>query len=87
MKLVCTVYCPKRPVPWMRDSSLLAGRLNTKRGRGEDRKRTKYSGAKDRLSCVSFASMVQAAHLMNGNDTTVRRSVCGSRLRGASRQG
>ena len=31
--------------------------------------------------------MVQAAHLRNGNDTTVLRSVYGSRLRDVFRQG
>ena len=41
----------------------------------------------DRLSSAPFVSMVQAAHLGNGNDTTVLRSIDGSRLRGVFRQG
>jgi hypothetical protein len=48
--------------------------------------RTKYDVVK-RLSSVPFISMVQAAHLGNGNDTTVLRSIYGSRLRGVFRQG
>ena len=32
---------------------------------------TKYGVAKGRLSSAPFVSMVQAAHLRNGNDTTV----------------
>lgn len=48
--------------------------------------RTKYSVAKDRLGSAPFVSMVQAAHLRNGNDTTVLRSIDGSRLRGVFRQ-
>ena len=47
----------------------------------------KYGVAKDRLSSAPFVSMVQAAHLRNGNDATVLRSIDGSRLRGVFRQG
>jgi hypothetical protein len=43
--------------------------------------------AKDGLSSAPFVSMVQAAHLRNGNDTSVLRSIDGSRLRGVFRQG
>jgi len=49
-------------------------------------RRARYGVAK-RLSSPPFVSMVQAAHLRNGNDTTVLRSVDGSRLRGVFRQG
>jgi hypothetical protein len=48
--------------------------------------RTKYDVVK-RLGRAPFVSMVQAAHLGNGNDTTVLRSIYGSRLRGVFRQG
>jgi hypothetical protein len=40
--------------------------------------RTKYGVAKDRLSSAPFVSMVQAAHLRNGNNTTVLRSIGGA---------
>ena len=86
MKLGRTVHCPERPAPWMR-KFVLAGKLSTRRSRGEGTERTKYDIAKDRLSSAPFVSMVQAAHLRNGNDTTVLRSVNGSRLRGVFRQG
>src|SRR2546426_11080377 len=49
--------------------------------------RTKYDVAKDRLSSAPLVSMVQAAHLRNGHDATVLRSVYGSRVRGVFRQG
>ena len=43
-------------------------------------RRARY-GATKRLSRAPFVSMVQATHLRNRNDTTVLRSVYGSRLR------
>jgi len=86
MKLGWTVHCPERPAAWMR-SSLLAGKLSTRRSRGEGTERIKYGCREDQLSSAPFVSMVQAAHLRDGNDTTVLRSVYGSRLRGVFRQG
>ena len=85
MKLGRTVHCPERPAPWM-EGLLLAGKLS-QRNRGDGTERTKYGVAKDPLSSAPFVSMVQAAHLRNGNDTTVLRSVYGSRLRRVFRQG
>jgi hypothetical protein len=61
--------------------------LESRRGRGTYQKRTKYDVAKDRLCSAPFVSMVQAAYLRNGNETTVLRSIDGSRLRGVFLQG
>jgi hypothetical protein len=47
-------------------------------------RRARY-GATKRLSRAPFVSMVQATRLRNRNDTTVLRSVYGSRLRGIFR--
>ena len=60
---------------------LLAGKLSQAESRRRHERtkygteRTKYGVAKDRLSSPPFVSMVQAAHLRNGNDTTVLRSI------------
>jgi hypothetical protein len=54
----------------------------SRRSRGEGTERTTHNVAKDRLSSATFVSVVQAAYLRNGNDTTVLRSIDGSRLRG-----
>src|SRR6266851_10209539 len=72
MKLCRTIYCPDRPVPWMRERLLLAGKLNkaearTRNGRNTESRKTDYY----KLGSASFVSMVQAAHLRNGNDTAV----------------
>jgi len=45
-------------------------------------RRQNKDGIAKRLSGAPFVSMVQATHLSNGNDTTVLRSVYGSRHRG-----
>ena len=73
MKLCRTVYfiAETGPSPGCERVCFWPENSNTKRSRGEDTQRTKYSVAKDRLSSASFVSMVQAAHLRNGNDTTV----------------
>jgi hypothetical protein len=57
-------------------------KLSTRRSRDEGTERTSHNVAKDRLSSALFVSMVQAAYLSNGNDTTILRSIHGSRLRG-----
>ena len=87
MKLGWTVHYPsERPAPWM---TRFAFGENSAPGGVEARaaERTKYDVAKDRLSSAPLVSMVQAAHLRNGHDATVLRSVYGSRVRGVFRQG
>jgi hypothetical protein len=87
MKLCRTVHCSESPTPWMRQFTLGAGKLSNRRSCGESIERTKYGVAKDRLSSAPFVSMVQAAHPRDGNDTTVLRSIDGSRLGGVFHQG
>ena len=87
MKLGPTVHCPERPAPWDEKGCSCLEKLRTRRSRGEGTEHTKCDVAKDRLSSAPFVSMVQASRLRNGNDTTVLRSVYGSRLRGVLRQG
>jgi hypothetical protein len=78
MKLGRTVHRPERPAPWMELIQAESRRA---------RRQYKDGVTKDLLGSASFVSMVQAAYLRNGNDTTVLRSVYGSRLRGVFRQG
>ena len=75
-----TVHRPEGPAHWMRKLAfVLRKSVSAKRAR-----RARY-GATKRLSRAPFVSMVQATHLRNRNDTTVLRSVYGSRLRGILR--
>jgi hypothetical protein len=89
MKLCRTVHCPESPTPWMRQFTLGA-RKTQQQAELRRQHRTYQVSCREgppKLSSAPFVSMVQAAHLRNGNDTTVLRSIDGSRLRGVFRQG
>ena len=86
MKLYRTVHCAERPTPWIR--SLFLGLENSTTGEvwREGMERAQYGVAEDPLSSATFVSMVQATYLRNRNDTTLLRSIHGSRLRRVFRQ-
>ena len=87
MKLCRTVHCRERRT-LMAEIVYFSGwktRQQSELTRGQGS--TQYRVAKDLLSSAPFVSMVQAAYLRNGNDTTILRPIDGSRLRGVFRQG
>ena len=86
MQLCRTVHCAERPTPWMR--RLFLGLENSTTGEvwREGMERAQYGVAKDLLSSATFVSMVQATYLRNRHDTTLLRSIDGSRLRRVFRQ-
>ena len=86
MKLGRTVHCAKGRHTNEKVCKL-AKKLKHQTESRREHRTYKYGVAKDLLSRAPFVSMVQAAHLRNGNDTTVLRPIYGSRLRGVFRQG